>query len=175
MLSRFPKQSNNGCEFAFQGNEEETYWLLRNQEGSKPRLTSTESKASILSGISLGGESGDEVGELPPRVTFHTKHDRQVSFKSRVMLNARVDVVKDKEPISDVPASSGKKSRDRTKKKKMTSPSSTVTSEAVTSEPMTSKPVTSQGNSSGSVSTTVAELHRVDSTGSGDSTVNIRI
>ena len=144
----------------FQGTEEDTYWLLRNQVntgGGKPGLSSTDSKTSLISGLSLGTDlnSGevDEVSELKPRVSFHTSHRRDVSIRTRVMMNPKVSALR-----SDVT------------KKNIDDVTSTETC-----VDMTSSNTGPQEESGKKTTAIVAELHNVDTCDSDASSVNIRI
>ena len=143
----------------FQGTEEDTYWLLRNQVNTgngKPRLSSTDSKTSLISGLSLGTDLNcgevDEVSELKSRVSFHTRHRRDVSIRTRVMMNPKVSTL-----------------RNDVTKKNIDDVTSTETCVDMTSSN------TGPQEESGKTTTTVAELHNVDACDSDASSVNIRI
>ena len=140
----------------FQGAEEDTYWLLRNQinTGGKPRLSSTDSKTSIVSGMSLGTDLNfgefDEVSDLKSKMSFKTRHRREVSIRTRVMMNPKVSALRNdglQKNIQDV--------------------TSTETCVDMTSS--NTGPQEESGKT-----TTVAELH-VDPCDSDASSVDIRI
>lgn len=148
-----------------QGLEEETYWLLRSLDSdrTKPRLTSTDSRLSIVSGVSLGNEvpsehvEEDEVSNIPARSTFRT---------TRIMMGVapRADVMTLQQPIKRpivMPSTSGESVTSS-----LHEPRGSVTS--LGDDVMFAKDPTS------STTTTVAELHRVDSIGSTES-LNMRI
>ena len=133
--------------------------MLRNPESPdrKPRLSSTDSKTSVVSGMSLGAESTsgeiiDEIGDLKLKGSFKTRHNRETSIRTRVMMNPFVDIIKENDRhIKNKPKVKPLKEQDNISSNKM------------------------DESGSNSRNTTVVQLHRSDSTGSEASQVNIRI